>query len=391
MLDPQFLANIRSYLNESGNRALDSGIGSIIGSGTANMRQTQPSKPDPLTSGIQSGIGAVASQNRASAGNDDSKYISAIKEFMPIPRQMNIPSAGYRAGRDPEFNYGIGNPQTATDIRAYNMSLPQNIQAIAAAREAEAAKQSQPSNRSRSSSRDRDEPLVFAPRRTGPPGRDMENGYGSSSSGGLGSLVRSISSGIGNTISKIGGGISSLGNKMKYAEGGEIDTESMGVDQMAMPQEAMPEGLAALQVAQQPANEKDLISQAISAIKGEVEDPRPILGAFLAKYGEEALRNLVDKVESGDVDATAQQSQGQLRGAGDGMSDMIPAKAEGETDVLLSDGEYVVPADVVSGLGNGSSDAGSKQLDEMMARVREQRTGSREQAKQIQPKEAMPA
>jgi hypothetical protein len=390
MLDPQFLANIRSYLNESGNRALDSGIGSIIGSGTANMRQTQPSKPDPLTSGIQSGIGAVASQNRASAGNDDSKYISAIKEFMPIPRQMNMPSAGYRAGRDPEFNYGIGNPQTATDIRAYNMSLPQNIQAIAAAREAEAARQSQSSDRSGSSSRDRDEPLVFATSR-GPSGRSMENGQSPSGGGGLGSLLKSISSGIGGTVSKIGSGISSLGNKMKYAEGGEIDTESVGMDQMDMPQEAMPQGLAALQVAQQPANEKDLISQAISAIKGEVEDPRPILGAFLAKYGEEALRNLVDKVESGDVDATAQQSQGQLRGAGDGMSDMIPAKAEGETDVLLSDGEYVVPADVVSGLGNGSSDAGSKQLDEMMARVREQRTGSREQAKQIQPKEAMPA
>jgi len=138
-------------------------------------------------------------------------------------------------------------------------------------------------------------------------------------------------------------------------------------------------------------NEKDLISQTVSAIKGEVEDPRPVLAAFVQEYGEDALRNLVDKVESGDMDATAQRSEGHLKGPGDGMSDMIPASVDGRSDVLLSDGEYVVPADVVSGLGNGSSDAGAKHLDEMMSRVRQQRTGSRDQARQINPKEALPA
>lgn len=389
MLDPQFLSQIRSYLNESGNRALDSGLGSIMGSGAANMRPPEAPRPDPLTSGIQSGIGAVASQNQAAAANDDSKYISAIKEFMPIPRQMNVRPAGYRSGRDGEFDYGIGNPQTATDIRAYNMSLPQNIQLMAAAKAKAEKEEAEKRARAESRSRDRDrgDPFVFASP-SGPSGRSMENGYGSSSGGGLGSLVRNISSGLGNTISNIGGGISRFGSSLKYAEGGEIDAMSMGMDQM--PEGEMPQGIAALQSAP-PANEKELISQAVSAIKGEIEDPRQILAAFVAKYGEDALRNLVDKVESGDVDATAQQSQGQLRGAGDGMSDMIPAKADGETDVLLSDGEYVVPADVVSGLGNGSSDAGSKQLDEMMARVRQQRTGSKEQAKQIKPEEAMPA
>jgi hypothetical protein len=121
-----------------------------------------------------------------------------------------------------------------------------------------------------------------------------------------------------------------------------------------------------------------------------VEDPRPVLAAFVSKYGEDALRDLVDKVESGDMEATAEASRGQLRGPGDGMSDMIPASVGGNSDVLLSDGEYIVPADVVPGLGNGSSDAGSKQLDEMMARVRQQRTGSKDQAKQIKAQEAMP-
>ena len=48
------------------------------------------------------------------------------------------------------------------------------------------------------------------------------------------------------------------------------------------------------------------------------------------------------------------------------MDDMVPAKLEGEQDVLLSDGEFIVPADVVSGLGNGSTDAGSQRLYNMM-------------------------
>ena len=45
----------------------------------------------------------------------------------------------------------------------------------------------------------------------------------------------------------------------------------------------------------------------------------------------------------------------QVNGVGDGMDDMIPATLEGEQDVVLSDGEFIVPADVVSGLGNGST------------------------------------
>ena len=52
--------------------------------------------------------------------------------------------------------------------------------------------------------------------------------------------------------------------------------------------------------------------------------------------------------------------QGAANGVGDGMDDMIPATMEGQQDVVLSDGEFIVPADVVSGLGNGSSDTGSK-------------------------------
>ena len=160
----------------------------------------------------------------------------------------------------------------------------------------------------------------------------------------------------------------------RYAEGGITDLA------------------AARAPAQAPAgNEKDLISSAIAAIKGQVEDPRPILGAFLAKYGEEALRNLVDKVESGEVDATATRSEGMLRGPGDGMDDRIPATVGGEQDVLLANNEYIVPADVISALGNGSSDAGAEHMDKMLERVRTAAHGKATQQKKVSADKVLPA
>jgi len=80
-----------------------------------------------------------------------------------------------------------------------------------------------------------------------------------------------------------------------------------------------------------------------------------------------------------------------LEGPGDGMSDDIPASIEGSQPALLADGEFVVPADVVSGLGNGSTDAGAKQLYAMMDAVRKARTGRKEQAPEIDADEYMPA
>lgn len=82
---------------------------------------------------------------------------------------------------------------------------------------------------------------------------------------------------------------------------------------------------------------------------------------------------------------------GYLDGPGDGMSDDIPATIEGKQPARLADGEFVVPADVVSHLGNGSTKAGAKRLYEMMARVRKARTGNEKQGKQINPNKFVPA
>mgnify|MGYP003341493900 FL=1 len=80
-----------------------------------------------------------------------------------------------------------------------------------------------------------------------------------------------------------------------------------------------------------------------------------------------------------------------LRGPGDGMSDSIPASIADKRPARLADNEFVVPADVVSHLGNGSSDAGARQLYAMMDRVRKARTGTKKQGREIKPGKFMPA
>ena len=80
-----------------------------------------------------------------------------------------------------------------------------------------------------------------------------------------------------------------------------------------------------------------------------------------------------------------------LRGMGDGMSDTIPANIDNVQEAALSDGEFVIPADVVSHLGNGSSNAGAKRLYAMMDKIRKERTGKEKQAPAVNVNKIMPA
>ena len=129
-----------------------------------------------------------------------------------------------------------------------------------------------------------------------------------------------------------------------------------------------------------------IIDDAVNAIKGLSDSPEIALGLFVAKYGEEALEDLIERVSDGEFDEPREDNM--IEGEGDGMDDKVPATLEGEQDVMLSDGEFVVPADVVSGIGNGSSDAGARELEDMMTRVRQLRTGKKEQPEQV-PQEMM--
>lgn len=82
----------------------------------------------------------------------------------------------------------------------------------------------------------------------------------------------------------------------------------------------------------------------------------------------------------------ASMAQGRyLGGPTDGMADKIPARIGDKQEARLSHGEFVIPADVVSHLGNGNSEAGAKRLYAMMDKVRTARTGNKKQGKQINP------
>lgn len=96
---------------------------------------------------------------------------------------------------------------------------------------------------------------------------------------------------------------------------------------------------------------------------------------------------------SGGVSDLGTYSDGgrMLRGPGDGMSDSIPGVIGSKRPARLADGEFVVPADVVSHLGNGSTDAGAKQLYAMMDKVRRARTGTNRQGREINPRRFLPA
>lgn len=272
-----------------------SGIGRLAGQGTFG---------DAARAGMAylktpTGLGQLAGQTIAPLAFATPKTPKTKKddefdnsEAFPLPRTLSMPPADYRPGIDPEWNYGISTPQSATAIRRFGTR-------------------------------------TFA------------------SGGGIGDM---------NDATISGGGIADV-------------------------------------MAQQSENEKTIVSDAIKAIKGQIEDPRVPLAKFLATYGEKALRDLVETVEEGEMGGDEENGgKGMVRGPGDGMDDRVPARiADTGEDVLLADSEYIVPADVVSHLGNGSSSAGAKVLDGMLDRVRQARTGTDKQAPAIDPNRAIPA
>lgn len=116
----------------------------------------------------------------------------------------------------------------------------------------------------------------------------------------------------------------------------------------------------------------NLMNEAKAALLGEHPRPREAIERFRENFGDDALALLRDRT-----------SGGRVRGAGGGMDDLVPGSIEGRQKVRLADGEFVIPADVVSGLGDGSTDQGVRRLHGLMNQVRQQRTGKKAQPKAI--------
>lgn len=96
-------------------------------------------------------------------------------------------------------------------------------------------------------------------------------------------------------------------------------------------------------------------------------------------------------LEGGGVPAVMEGSETEVMSTErDGMSDSIAATIDQEQPAALSEGEFVVPADVVSFAGNGSSEAGARKFYKMLGDIREASTGQREQIKEIDVEDYMP-
>jgi hypothetical protein len=91
----------------------------------------------------------------------------------------------------------------------------------------------------------------------------------------------------------------------------------------------------------------------------------------------------------GTTDVTGEPRM--VQGTGDGMSDSVPATIEGVQEARLANDEFVIPADVVADIGNGSSNAGAKKLYSMMDRIRKARHGTTKQPPEIRAERLMPA
>jgi hypothetical protein len=118
-----------------------------------------------------------------------------------------------------------------------------------------------------------------------------------------------------------------------------------------------------------------------------------IKGLPALKAAAQPLGNIQEAAKGGVMSSLGGYSDGgrMLKGPGDGMSDSIPASIANKQPARLADGEFVVPADVVSHLGNGSTDAGARKLYAMMDKIRKARTGKKKQAPAVKADRYMPA
>lgn len=112
-------------------------------------------------------------------------------------------------------------------------------------------------------------------------------------------------------------------------------------------------------------------------------DPSTLTALQGTKAEDKSVKDdSTNPVQSTDIKALLQQALGSV--GGKGMDDDVPAAIDGETPAALSQGEYVIPADVVALLGDGNSKAGAKVLDELATMIRQMKQGNPEQAAKLE-------
>jgi hypothetical protein len=133
-----------------------------------------------------------------------------------------------------------------------------------------------------------------------------------------------------------------------------------------------------------------IIDLTIAAVMGQLPEDQAeaVINRFVDEFGSEAFAILRRQVLQGNMPGA--QTEGKINGNGGGMDDKVPGMIGDQQPVAVSPGEFIVPADVVSGLGDGSTDAGVEELHGMMDKVRKERTGMRQQPRPVDKAKVMP-
>ena len=223
----------------------------------------------------------------------------------------------------------------------------------------------------------------------------------------LGAMTKAAGGGImRNYDDELGGDYSAMGMDqgnlqkglfgMGYANGGRVKKYSFGglalienlmrqAEQNQMPKYQFDQANQTYTNVSSPQVQPSDFSRFFSALSSR-ENARP-------SYTFDSSNQTYQPMAAGGMTSLGGYSDGgrMLKGPGDGMSDSIPGVIGSKQPARLADGEFVVPADVVSHLGNGSTDAGAKRLYAMMDKVRKARTGNKKQGKQIKAEKYLPA
>lgn len=196
-----------------------------------------------------------------------------------------------------------------------------------------------------------------------------------------------------------GGGIGFIDSIQPGGKWGDITADAYGVMHKNMPgfiNDATPGGFIG---ATTPGKQQYLRREQEEAERKKREEAEGIAAAAKAKEKADFEQQWSTRygapvtMADGGLSSLGHYSDGGqlLRGPGDGVSDSIPASIEGKRPARLADGEFVIPARAVSELGNGSTEAGSKQLYAMLDRIAKKRKGGKGLAYTTNPKKMLPA
>ena len=275
------------------------------------------------------------------------------------------PPPSFRPGFDPEFDYFQDDPNNIQVPESTSPEMWDNMYP--------------PFERMQ-------QPAQFAPAPMGPP--VPEGGEGMA---GGGEVALNTTAGQFNIPA---GGIADIQNEYTAPAQPAIPPAPQDPRLMDEPQASNPHPPAPVQAMPEAGGEPSdqdiqMLALAVTGQAGDEADR--IVEAFIREFGVDTFREAREFILQTLSPEGNAQTEGMINGAGGGMDDQVQGTIGGQQPVAVSPGEFIVPADVVSGLGDGSSDAGAAELSQMMDNVRMARGGTTTQPQPFDAKQVLPA